>query len=270
MVRVSWPLVVFCGVSFFIGRQSSSRDFALATTSPTTTIVKQVSEDFIYVGFDHALGEKRNVTADNQKPPSEGAWLLSPVTSKPSHSGKSDSRIPPIINKIYFQKDGNFPTNANEQLKEAHKSWTSLNPGYNIRYFNLRLARKYLQQHYHPVFLRAFDCIEAFASKSDFFRMCLLYREGGFHSDWKQVCLQRHLLDRIANSTDFFAALDIGNGYTQKSMSCAQNAFVGATPGHEIVAKYLELALQNVHDKQYAIECSPTTWTLPTRDCSIA
>ena len=37
-------------------------------------------------------------------------------------------------------------------------------------------------------------------------------------------------------------------------MSCAQNAFVGATPRHAIVAKYLELAMLNVQRVNYPID----------------
>ena len=60
--------------------------------------------------------------------------------------------------------------------------------------------------------------IQAFAGKSDLFRMALLFREGGFHTDWKTVCLQQNLLDQIANSSDFFAPLDYGGGFVKKSV----------------------------------------------------
>lgn len=128
-----------------------------------------------------------------------------------------------------------------DHLKWAHDTWADLNPGYNVRYFSLILARKYLAQHFHPIFLRTFDCIEAFAGKSDFFRIALLYREGGFHSDWKEACLERGILESISNNTVFFAAVDSGFTYAAVTRSCAQNAFVGSVPRHRILAKYLEL-----------------------------
>ncbi len=138
-----------------------------------------------------------------KEPPPEDAWLLQ--FNEPSHFTKS-GKIPKLINKMYFQIDGQFQDvqkiAAYDNLKEAHNSWKNMNHGYKVRYFNLQSSREYLRQHFHPVFLRTFDCIEAFAGKSDFFRMALLYREGGWHSDWKQVCLQPNLLDRIAEETD--------------------------------------------------------------------
>ena len=73
-----------------------------------------------------------------------------------------------------------------------------MNPGYQIRYFDLLACRKYLQDFFHPVFLRAFDCIEAFGGKANLFRYLVIYREGGFYSDWKQVCLKEGLLDELS------------------------------------------------------------------------
>jgi mannosyltransferase OCH1-like enzyme len=153
-------------------------------------------------------------------------------------------------------------------LMEAHRSWGDMNPGYSVRYFDLRLARGYLRRHYHPAFLRAFDCLEAFASKSDLFRMTLLYREGGWHSDWKQTCLQRHLLRNLTSSTDnddttkttttttttdFFAARDHDNfsNDTGVDHSCVVNAFVGSRPGHPVVGAFLERLLINVRTSRY-------------------
>lgn len=216
-------------------------------------IVTPKNHEAFSVGMEHAFGENHPMISDT--PPAEETWLL----SSPDSSSHNINRIPRRLNKIYFQKDGQFHRqfldkhgrNVTSALKEAHKSWTTLNPGYQVHYFDLLSARSYLHAHFHPVFLRTFDCIQAFAGKSDFFRVALLYREGGFHSDWKQVCLEHNLLDQIANETEFFVALDIGNGFTQKSRSCVSNAFIGSTPKHPITAKYLELAMNNVQTSLY-------------------
>mmetsp|Transcript_38953 Transcript_38953/g.93741 ORF Transcript_38953/g.93741 Transcript_38953/m.93741 type:complete len:84 (-) Transcript_38953:915-1166(-) len=67
-----------------------------------------------------------------------------------------------------------------------------MNPGFHTQYFNMIQAR--------TLFLRVFDCIEAFAGKADLFRVALLYREGGWYSDWKQVCLVPNLLNEMSLS----------------------------------------------------------------------
>lgn len=111
------------------------------------------------------------------------------------------------------------------------------------------------------------------------------------------VCLKRNLLDDIANETDFFVctfrfdtparcpsstgltsnvalfpesprperaapALDLGNGFTQKSRSCVANAFVGSTPRHPIAARYLQLVMDNVYNSLY-----PANTLLATGPC---
>ena len=169
--------------------------------------------------------------------------------------------IPKIINKIFFQKSGGFPVEYPDALLAAHKTWIEMNPGYDIRYYDLKTAREYLARHFHPVFLRAFDCQPAFASKSDIFRMTLLYREGGWHSDWKQSCLQDRLLDSISNATDFFATYDMWNSEDYEPHKCAQNAFVGSIAKHPILAKMLELLLINIQTAHYGPSALDATST---------
>jgi mannosyltransferase OCH1-like enzyme len=180
--------------------------------SPSNQLDSQssrIAED-MFDKFEDVLQDQH--TRLTPQPPPQDMWLISSSES----TRQQTNRIPKIINRIYFAKDGNYPAVVSNAIKQAHKSWLDNNPGYHVRYFNLIKARRYLLKHFHPVFLRAFDCIEAFAGKSDLFRMALLYREGGFHADWKTVCLEKNLLERISNGTDFFvtkgffAALDYG------------------------------------------------------------
>jgi mannosyltransferase OCH1-like enzyme len=145
-------------------------------------------------------------------------------------------------------------------LQEAHLSWKENNPGYEIRYFNLNTCRQYLQRFYHPLFLRAFDCIEAFAGKTDLFRYLLIYREGGWYSDWKQHCNKEGLLDWIAVDnysqhryqypTTWFSAFDKEPGRGGKmfgSVSWAmQNALFGSIPKSPILADAIRFVLRNM------------------------
>lgn len=167
---------------------------------------------------------------------------------------EKNATIPRIIHKVYFQKDGKFDTEAVKlsSLKEAHKSWVDKNPGYELHYFNLDDARSYLSQHFHSIFLRAFDCLEAFAAKADFFRMAVLYREGGWYSDWKQVVLQQRVLDNLGGSGhfEFVATWDQGN-HISVAHKCIQNALVGAIPQHPIVEETLVRILKNIKSTYY-------------------
>ena len=195
-------------------------------------------------------------------PPPIETWLLD--DPNPNVDGETNTNltgIPRTINKIFFQKSGGFPAEYPDVLLAAHKTWIDMNPGYNIRYYDLTTARKYLARHFHPVFLRAFDCQPAFASKSDVFRMTLLYREGGWHSDWKQSCLQDRLLDSISNTTNFFATWDMWKSNDYEFHKCAQNAFVGSVAKHPIISKMLELLLINIQTAHYGPSALDATST---------
>lgn len=204
--------------------------------------------------------------------PDEIDWLL----SKADHQYyESQKLIPKYLHKVILTSDGQYPDyfptilklqaqptldfNALKEMaveeggiEEAHLSWKVRNPGYEIRYFNLHECRQYLAYYYHPIFLRAFDCIEAFAGKADLFRYLVIYREGGYYSDWKQVCLVDRLLDQLTlsnstqqvkwdkpaiGSTTFFSA------WNQRGMQCA---FFGAVPYSPILAEAIRISLINI------------------------
>ena len=144
--------------------------------------------------------------------------------SNTTTKNNNNMTIPKILHKVIITSTGGFPTYLSEifemmnnetrmkqyyknnhssnnnnnftgSIHEAHISWYINNPTYDIRYYDLHRCPLYLKRHYHPLFLRAFDCIEAFAGKANFFRYLVAYREGGYYSDWKQVCMRDGLLD---------------------------------------------------------------------------
>jgi len=214
-------------------------------------------EGWISSSFNEIFGveeDNSNITTphtkqNNDQPPPIETWLLDP----PEETADSHA-IPRIINKIYFQKGSGYPPSESMPagLIAAHKSWADMNPGYDIRYFDLEQARRYLQQHFHAVFLRAFDCLPAFASKSDLFRMTLLYREGGWHTDWKQVCLEQYVLQNITEAADFYADYDLWESGDYFKHKCVQNAFIGSKPRHPNIAKMLEMQLINIQTSRYS------------------
>jgi mannosyltransferase OCH1-like enzyme len=243
----------------------------MATTLPHTPLVAGVS-------FDEVFNDKWNNVPYYDRTPSprlpiESEWLLIPHRHNNGHDHDETSleTIPKILHKMYFQHDGHFQdimnktsaTKGDMNLIKALESWHSNNPGYLIQYFDMTTARKYLQQYFHPVFLRTFDCLQAYAAKSDLFRFALLYREGGWYSDWKQTCLQPGLLDRLSNGTDFFVTKDNGHKGVIAER-CVTNAFVGSRPFHPVIGKDLELIVSNVQKRNFG-----KTPIHPTGPCAL-
>ena len=190
--------------------------------------------------------------------------MSKPYYNKEDHFQKHEQLIPKYLHKVIITATGDFPdyfdsivnaTIASDNddndspvkgsLAHAHVRWRKLNPGYVIRYFNLHLCREYLKQYYHPIFLRAFDCIEAFAGKSDLFRTLVVYREGGFYSDWKEECKINLLKQLSSENTTWFSAFNKPGG-----SDAMANAFFGALPGSPILAESIRITLHNIQNNR--------------------
>ena len=177
------------------------------------------------------------------------------LKQKTNYSISATSRIPKVIYKIYISNSGKVPSLSSlpKPQVEALQSWTDKNPaGYEVRYFGLDDCRLYLEKHFHPVFLHAFDCIEANAGKADLFRAALVYREGGWYSDWKEEVKIEGFLDKLANGKTIDRLFNWNGKVSEGSEAgeqtlifawdrstphhrdnhCIQNAFFGAKPQH--------------------------------------
>mmetsp|Transcript_14402 Transcript_14402/g.16484 ORF Transcript_14402/g.16484 Transcript_14402/m.16484 type:complete len:352 (+) Transcript_14402:71-1126(+) len=173
------------------------------------------------------------------------AWFLN---NKTEISDISYSSIPKVINKIFIQHSGMmmYPSDMTPTLIEAHQSWTTMNPGYQLQYFDLSNCREYLKTHFHPIFSRAFDCLQPYAAKADLFRAAVVFREGGWYSDWKQQCLEDGLLDNLSSIGDNLVLFQGDPRYKR-----VQNALFGATPRHPMLAEVLKTILINVQSSNY-------------------
>jgi mannosyltransferase OCH1-like enzyme len=175
-------------------------------------------------------------------------------------SGGFPDYVPDILNMMNDDEYGRGAYGRDDDwigsIQEAHVSWKVRNPQYEIRYYDLHYCRLYLRQFYHPLFLRAFDCIEAFAGKVNLFRYLVVYREGGYYSDWKQLCLKDGLLDYLSNSVDVDQPRwdRPASGHTVWYSAWGnpgrmQNAFFGAMPRSPILAEAIRLSLRNIQGR---------------------
>jgi mannosyltransferase OCH1-like enzyme len=168
------------------------------------------------------------------------------------------SKIPKVIHKVYIQHDGKIPKNLNKNIINAHYSWKKMNPEYEIKFWSLDDCREYLSKNFPSKYLATFDCIQAYAGKCDFFRYCIVFKEGGWYSDWKEICLVDNLLNIISESHRFVYFDDRGNSYSADN-SCISNAFFGSVPRHPILRKAIKLVIKNNKKKYYGDNPLDTT-----------
>ena len=157
--------------------------------------------------------------------------------------------IPKVIHKVYIQHNGTIPDKLDPHIEESHRSWINLNPGYTIKYWSLNDCREYLTNNFPDKYLKTFDSIKPYSAKCDFFRYCIIYNEGGWYSDWKQVCLVDNLLDKLSYS-DFIYFYDRGNPYVTTN-KCVAVAFFGSIKKHPILKDAIDTIISNTDKKYY-------------------
>lgn len=159
-------------------------------------------------------------------------------------------QIPKIIHKIYIEHSMKIPENKIIEFKEAHDSWKLLNPDYEIRYWSGEDCEKYLSENFGEQYLKVFRKIKPYAYKSDFFSYCVVLKEGGWYSDWKQKTYIN--LDSIIGNNDFICFHDHGIPELnyRRSIQCG---FFGSVKNNPIIELAIEQILFNVENNLYGL-----------------
>jgi mannosyltransferase OCH1-like enzyme len=61
--------------------------------------------------------------------------------------------------------------------------WTKLNPGYEIHLYDNDDCKHFLHEYYGPEFVEIYSSIEDDSIRADFWRVCILYKNGGCCAD---------------------------------------------------------------------------------------
>ena len=157
---------------------------------------------------------------------------------------RKDSSIPKVIHKVFIDHSMKLDLNSlDNHTKEAHESWRRLNPDYTVKYYSGEDCRKYLKEHFGDRHLIAFDALKPYSGKVNFFRYCVLYREGGIYSDWKQVCLEP--IDNFVHpELNWFSNWDLEE-------HLMMNAFFGSCPRHPVLQNAIDMCFEHILRKEY-------------------
>ena len=85
------------------------------------------------------------------------------------------------------------------------KSWK--NSGWDYRFYSDKDARLFLQTHFPPEVLEAFDALIPGAFKADLFRYCVLFICGGVYADIDML-LETNLDSAIDSDVGFMTSID--------------------------------------------------------------
>jgi mannosyltransferase OCH1-like enzyme len=132
--------------------------------------------------------------------------------------------IPKVIYLTY--KDHNIP-------EYVIPNWENLNQEYKVEFYTDKDCRNFLQENYPAKYLEFFDFVKDGPIKSDFFRVCILYKFGGIYAD---IDIQP------IESIDLFLGKDVSflTVLSKPSNGLINPHFIACTPNNTIIKKIID------------------------------
>jgi mannosyltransferase OCH1-like enzyme len=167
--------------------------------------------------------------------------ILIPVPVPENHDSTNDNNtiIQKEIPKIIYICHKNLKC-----LNMTYKFWKRLNPTYQIRLFNDAMCEQFLLDQFSELHRSIFKFIPDGPIKSDFWRICILYRCGGIYVDadiHPLVPLNNYLL----RSSDFVTCITKSNGNFNPH-------FIAARKNDPILKECIEEYIQFYKKQSYA------------------
>lgn len=145
------------------------------------------------------------------------------------------SRVKPIPRRIIQFWDAVEPP---ADILQLTRSWSAAHPDFEHVMFNDATAKAFLAAHYNAQVVRAFVRARHPAQRADIFRLAYLTINGGFYIDADDRCNRR---------IDSFVAADTALALYQENYGTIGNNFIGAMPGHPLLAHALRLGTEAIN-----------------------
>ncbi len=174
-------------------------------------------------------------------------------------STKKPLKIPKIIHKVFVNDTlENLPK---EIQRKAIASWSKMYPDYKLIIHDKQTIKEYLLEHYGKCFLQLYNKLIPYAFKADFFRYCVLYKDGGVYSDLKQVIYEKIDFESYSFVGAYEKHLPWETIIPSIDFVPCQNCLLGCTPGHPYIKGIIDMCIQNIWFEQYG--CFSTDITGP-------
>lgn len=151
---------------------------------------------------------------------------------------RRESPIPKnIFTTSQFDKN-NLPSEIQNNLNNTIK----MNPEYKLFYFSDTDAEQFITSEF-PEYINDYKSLVPGAYKADLLRLLLLYKFGGIYNDIGHVYLQP--LNKILNGESLLLCKDKVYNYF------LHNAIIGSIPNHPMIAKAIDVLINNVRNRYY-------------------
>ena len=123
-------------------------------------------------------------------------------------------------------------------IKIHSENWKKLNPDFKIELYDDKRCQEFLSTFYPPIYLEIFQFLEDGPIKADFWRICILYTNGGIYVD-ADIEPLKELSTFIDPNDDFVTCLS-SNFVSYRNNWNMNPHFILATKGHYILKSCME------------------------------
>lgn len=240
-----------CNLNNFANQMENN----IQDTINESTIYKKLLSNFI-------LNRKILIKIEKIEPPTKLFLYYKenndykPIIGIDDVSLKENNVIPKKIYKVFVNDTiESLPKNI---FINAINKWEEMYPDYELIIYDSTKIYDFLMKYYGKEFIYIYDTIIPNAFKCDFFRYCLLYKEGGIYSDLKQVPIKRIDIDNY----EFIASYEKHIGWEQMLgldfLPC-QNCFIACIKEHPYIKSAIDMCIQNILKNRYNSFCTDVT-----------
>ena len=130
------------------------------------------------------------------------------------------------------------------------ESWK--NSGWEYVFYDDTASENFLSTHFPPEIREAYDALIPGAFKADLFRYCVLLIHGGVYADM-DVLLESNLDNSIPPDVGFLTPID-EPGIKVSHRMCLWNGLLAVAPGHPIIARVIELVVNNIRNRFTSVD----------------
>lgn len=154
----------------------------------------------------------------------------------------TSQKIPKIIHQTLKDKKNICP-----DLLKNIKIWRDQNPEYDYRLYDNNDCIRYLTKYFSPQHVQTFHAIKVGAGKADFFRYCVVFREGGIYSDIDMYSI-KSLSSLIDPDDTFIIPKDRDKNIGTYLLF---QAFFGSVPNNPILGLAIQKVIENIRERRY-------------------
>jgi mannosyltransferase OCH1-like enzyme len=135
-------------------------------------------------------------------------------------------------------------------MKVNYEYLVESNPKITFHLYDENDCREFIKNNFGHDVLHAYDSLIPCSYKSDLWRFCVLFINGGIYMDIKYRCINGFKFIDLTEKEYFVRDYNINDTY---------NALIVALPGNDIIHKCIKQIVENVKNKYYGNGCLDPT-----------